>query len=344
MYIRDIFEGRRNPELNSELRSRQVAKTIEPFFFRKDAYLSMVNLPKVGVNPTSPFHSTPSGIYAYPLCEQIIVSNFLNDNLPHATYEKFVAVLMMNPQARVLSSEYPESHYAEESVALDEIMVNKFSADYWNTVVEQAKGSAEQDNHNLYQKIRYAAVLLTVAKTLPPKIVMGQLLGDQLEMYLWKQNNSKPRIWNGLLRRIGFDAIEDLGTSMIHNAEPFQTCFLSTSAIASHEIFKNGRSSLYGQGKELQSAGQLIKLIASEKIEVFAALEMIAMIFNKMGLPKSDIISSYDRSITFTDAQIKTIVDWAKKNNRERFENWLDDASTIRLVRNSRLKNILYGG
>lgn len=326
MHLGDIFEARSHPELNTGMRPRDVVKAVEPFFFRDDAYLSMINLQKIGVHPTTPYDSTPAGIYAYPLGEQYIVSQFIKDSLPHAGWAKYATVMIRQPGINMLTDDMSKDDLAPYAEKLDTMMAKRFDPKAWFDVKDEAldlaSRSIKKESHEFYRATEAAAIVLMLLKT-HTAAELKPHLARSMSVYLLKRNAARPRIWNGILRNLGFDAIDDRGSAMIHNVEPFQMCFLSTKAISQFEMFPNGRSSIYSRDNEIKSAGQFFRLLAKGQIDGLEGLKIVNAIMKGEEMPDVSRFGAYDPNIRFSDGQLRTYVDWLRETRGDEFDAWV---------------------
>lgn len=326
MHLTDIFEARSHPDVNTALRPRDVVKAVEPFFFRDDAYLSMLNLQKVGVHPNTPYDSTPAGVYAYPLGEQYIVSQFLKDSLPHAGWAKYATVMIRKPGINMLTDGMSKADLAPYGERLDEMVEARFDGRAWRDVKAAALDinhrNIQKDAHQFYRETEAAAVLFMLLKSHTPAQLKASL-ASSMDRYMWKRNAARPRIWNGILRKLGFEAVDDRGSSMIFNVEPFQICFLSTAAISNFEMFRNGRSSIYAHDNEIKSAGHFFRLVKDGDIDGLQGLKIINAILKGQEMPDVSRLGGYDPNIRFSDGQLRTYVQWLRDTREEDFYDWV---------------------
>jgi hypothetical protein len=70
--MRKLTEARRNPDVNTINRRKDGLDAVLQYLGHEHAYLSMGSVPKLGIKPMFG-HTTPLGIYAYPLHAQDVI-------------------------------------------------------------------------------------------------------------------------------------------------------------------------------------------------------------------------------------------------------------------------------
>ncbi len=224
-----IDELRSNPSINIHDKTSKVWDILNEYTMDNRYYISMTDLPKIGINPLSQFTTTPIGIYAYPI-------NFLSrfsslEELPYAGDARYVNLIKSNNQNRLRYDTNPEEYRSKFS----KIMLNYGS--FESDIFLSPKVKTGDD---LYDATRRLSVWISYLEE-------NNSIDESFN--LEKQSSDRDltlrvsRIWSGILRKLGFDMIVDDGFGFIHRNEPTQTIFLNTNPIESTELFDTKRSS-----------------------------------------------------------------------------------------------------
>lgn len=240
MKIDDLFEARRNPDLNPKL---DVVQELERYI-DDNVYIHLADIPKVGVNPATTFF-TPGGVYAYRL--RRMWKEIENNGLPFAGHRKYVFVLeptrKMTAFARYTASEWRSdaaklvSKYGRKRFNLS--MDTETFQDYVNVAIQ--KGLPEYDfaNLSLNDLMHVAYYTLTNRHRMHPIGVMlgtTRLIamdGERYEPNIW--------VWNKILRELGHYSLYDHGLGIIHKNEPSQALFLSPDSYRIVTMLENKR-------------------------------------------------------------------------------------------------------
>jgi hypothetical protein len=353
--IVQLFEARSHPDVNTGNRWKNVVEHFRPYFGREGAYISMVNIEKIGIHPMSGHDTTPTAIYCYPLAEQEIVHQFENNRLPYMTWARYAALLIEKPGLKKLSCNMSETD-AEASIAqLDEMMHKIIDPEIWTDVKREMARHERFHSHygHLYTYTNAAATIASMRLeyldlekegTGDPRDTVHYfshvLQAEDFVSATRRDDSNRPRVWNTLLRKLGYDAIEDRGTKFIYNIEPFQTGFLSRAGIANYELFRNGRSDVYhhsgdrergSQHHEIQSANHFINLVLADKIPAKEALTFMNHMMKGEDLPAGDAkYYSYNPAIRLSPAQVKRTFEYVKKAHPKETGQWLARASMFR--------------
>ena len=335
MDIHDLFEARRNPEINTGNRWKNFTEHFAPYFGREDAFVSMINVPKIGINPMSGHDGTPTAIYCYPLSVPEIINQFTSttagSKLPYMSHARYAALIIEKQGLRKLSSEMSEGE-AEASIdRLDDIMERIIDPLIWGQLKTYAAHIRRCETHygHLFEYTRAAAqVLVTRAKYGDDLDLLDSWSVGDFAQAMVSADDSRPRAWNSLLRRLGYDAIADYGTRFIYSLEPYQTGFLHSGCIANYEICRNGTSGVYGHsdGKqvELQSFNQFAKLVHSGEINTRDALSMMKAMVNKndAGVHDNTVYGTYNPNIRPSRSQIETTMAYLKQHDPDGFARY----------------------
>ncbi len=229
-----------------------IEQQLEPFNGRNNCYISMVKLPKVGINPQSIHKSTPLGIYTYKL-DDINKKLLLQKRLPYASWEKYIAILEVSTRGQITS----DDDCSEIIKKLDEIISNnKIKTDI-----------------NQLQRLRFYDGLIK-------KTSFNEMFCKSAMVAYHKSKGDRkkyPIIWNSVLRSLGITSLRDNGTGTIFSSEPEQTIFLSTKPILDVTIIRNKLSDVYKN--EISSISQFYKIISDPTIisdkKILSWLDMV---------------------------------------------------------------------
>lgn len=231
MHLIDIFEVRKNPELNPKVSVNQYidqAMTTAgklPGTDITNLFVSFTQLPKLGINPRSKYN-TPLGIYSYP-ADYVVASThgrYSMATLPFAGKQPYANIFqgrgnIVNLQTMTLQDEYRYNDklraYAKRLPVVD------FTKHY---------ASPGKDWPDIVNRTINAAVDYAKERMLP---------GGRLWYTTWKLSGymatylKRPAslAWNELFRQaLGIDGCVDTGTGIIHPSEPTQAVFFSLGA------------------------------------------------------------------------------------------------------------------
>ena len=230
MYIKEITEARKNPELNpkesvnKQLKDLYDATTdIIPGSNIKNLFVSFTDLDKLGINPTSRYN-TPIGIYAYP-AEYVlkkIGEKQSTQFLPFAGDKPWVNIFRATGNVVDLDG-IPSKDYPRYLKMLKDAFVGKtMSEDDFDHLFKQARvGTTHKTSSGI---LWYFTKLLadyvdqqTVDKTKPNTKTVAK---------------SASVIWQSILRKtLNIDGMVDDGEGIIHENEPTQAVFFNPAAI-----------------------------------------------------------------------------------------------------------------
>lgn len=235
-----IDELRSNPERNPKV---SIIDVLAKYRKRNDVYISFTALEKLGVNPSSSY-STPLGIYAYPLkqiwdeyVEPSIVGGRIRKTLdgvvPFAGDQPHVFIFSCPKQEGLITdfTRYTRNDLNRDLEKLAEVVAQYNEKQGKPSTIEYARGlvafwhkqaktaSRDKSSFGFLWYITYRlATELSVHKNVNHDRA-GAVLVDK----------AAPRVWNALLRRIGFIGFADKrGMGIIHKNEPIQAVFLTT--------------------------------------------------------------------------------------------------------------------
>lgn len=232
MKLLELFEARSNPDLNQKGSTGHIAA--REFLGRmdgdtRDLYgVSMTEIPKLGVNPRSSYN-TPIGIYYYP-------AQYYLDRL--TDYDK-------------LDFQHDAPYIQIFEISGNILEISEMNHDLYNSNIRM-----------LYRQVDNLAKLAGM----PVKEVQDQIAefmlrapaeakvdsyGGHFWYVLWamssyltqgketKNDNVSPVMWNKMFRLMNWDAVEDKGSGIIHQNEPYQGVVVNPAAIKHKKTFEN---------------------------------------------------------------------------------------------------------
>jgi hypothetical protein len=262
MHLIDIFEVRKNPELNPKVSVNQyidqamITAGKLPGSDITNLFISFTQLPKLGINPRS-HYNTPLGIYAYP-ADYVVAST-------HGRYS--MATLPFagkQPYANIFQGRGNIVHLNTMSIQDESLYNNKlwayanrlpkidFTKHYappgkdWPDIVDNTINAA--DDYARESRSPGGRLWYTTWK-----------LSGYIETYLKKPASLA---WNELFRQVlGIDGCVDTGKGIIHPSEPTQAVFFSLGATKLITTVQNKYS------PEQMSAGEERGLKMKEQLE-----------------------------------------------------------------------------
>ncbi len=215
-------EARRNPEQNPKISVNQAiqnqldntddkvgASAIYPEGGIKNLFVSFTQIEKLGINPGSTY-KTPLGIYAYP-AEYVVDSSSggksMHASLPFAGEHPWVNIFKSRGNIVNLSS----MNQTEAEKYYKVITSNVISSEFLGELIRR---SYDEANFPDRAGGEFWYVTLKIA-----------------EHIARRKSIPVPRAWNRLFRTIGIDGCVDEGVGIIHESEPTQAVFFSSSAV-----------------------------------------------------------------------------------------------------------------
>lgn len=343
-----LIEWRRNPEVNTGNRWKNVVDQIEPYFGREDAFISMIDVPKIGIPPKTEHSGTPTAIYTYPLASEEICKAFTEKHqhpedesrilrLPYKHWSPYVALILAEKTDRWFTNETSEAECESIEAHLDHIMAQVLPQKKWQEgkilCLKRNTFAHDFPASHVWSHVHLAASLLCNKNRMAKENNLsswGYIQPTDFYHYMLKTDLSRPPVWNTLWRKLGYDVLHDMGTKMIYNLEPYQTAFLSKRAITNYQLFRNGRdSTTRGHKMEVQSAAHLFRLIEDGTLNPDAAFAFFDAIVRRTDAPgigdmhKTTYVS-YNHNIRLTPAQIKTSIAFMKRQHGPWVDNLLD--------------------
>lgn len=199
MILRDLLEGKLN-----------VLHAVAPYAGRPNIFVSFTEINKLGINPQPKDTTTPAGIYCYPLTSRFY-EDMQNNNIPYGMFREYV--YLFEGRGNIINlGDYTENDLDDDLVKL---------IDHWRLFapnIDMAAGMVH--NYTLDTPLGQqspGAKFWTAIKRCSMRIG-------------FETGREHHAVWNGLLRRIGYDGIVDPGMGIIHKLEPMQAIFLAKSA------------------------------------------------------------------------------------------------------------------
>lgn len=198
-------------------RNGSVLDSLIPYIDKPNIYISFRDIVKLGINPSPIDPTTPIGIYGYPLTRSFYTT--MEDRMiPSYGYRPYL--YLFRAKGNILDlSKYTTDDLDNDLSAMIEMFTETLT---------QKRESGEVPNEE------YAArVILNYSKSFgrntPAEQFWGATKGLSRRLGIL-MGRSHPAVWNGLLRKLGYDGILDPGLSVIHKVEPSQAVILSKTS------------------------------------------------------------------------------------------------------------------
>jgi hypothetical protein len=265
-------EARRNPEQNPKISVNQAiqnqldntedkvgASSTYPEGGLKNLFVSFTQIEKLGINPGSTY-KTPLGIYAYP-AEYVVDSSSggksMHASLPFAGEHPWVNIFKSRGNIVNLSSMNQPEAEKYYKVITSNVISSEFLGELIRRSYDEANFPDSAGGEFWYVTLKIAEHIAR-RKSIPVS-----------------------RAWNRLFRTIGIDGCVDEGVGIIHESEPTQAVFFSSSAVELVERVANKYSPGDVQKKREQGRAKHVamkygapvvrKLIAAGDIPSLAA-------------------------------------------------------------------------
>lgn len=247
MKIDDLYEARRNPEMNTK---RDIYDILLEYAEDDNAFLHTSSVGKVGINPRTAMRSsddTPAGIYAFhlktikPYLEQGRDSNMsLGQSLPFYGGNHLFILRANDGYTDTLQS------YTQGDLEAD---IDTLKGLYGADTINAYRGFADTNENYVNAPI---GIIWAITKTIA--------IGGTSE--LSHQQYPDPMKWNSVLRKLGFKALHDKGYGWIHAAESTQSLFLDGTSyeVIDHHIINRKQTTTKIDGKEYVG-GRLPKVL-----------------------------------------------------------------------------------
>lgn len=263
MFLVDIFEARKNPDLNPKVSVNQYidqAMTTAgklPGTDITNLFVSFTQLPKLGINPRSKYN-TPLGIYSYP-ADYVVAST-------HGRYS--MATLPFagkQPYANIFQGRGNIVHLNTMTLQDEYLYNNKLRAyakrlpdvDFTKHYAPPGKDWTDIVNRTINAAVDFAKERMLSGGRL---WYTTWKLSGYIETYLKRPASLA---WNELFRQVlGIDGCVDTGKGIIHPSEPVQAVFFSLGATKLVSTVQNKYS------PEQMSAGEERGYKMKEQLEI----------------------------------------------------------------------------
>lgn len=230
MYIKEITEARKNPELNpKESVNKQLKDLYDattdtiPGSNIKNLFVSFTDLDKLGINPTSGYN-TPIGIYAYP-AEYVlkkIGEKQSTQLLPFAGDKPWVNIFRATGNVVDLDTIDSDTVSQYLKTLKDTFVDKKIPDDEFKHIFNQAGIGATHRTRS--------GILWYFTKLLADYV--DQQTVDKTKPNTKTGAKSASVIWQSILRKtLKIDGMVDDGEGIIHENEPTQAVFFNPAAI-----------------------------------------------------------------------------------------------------------------
>ena len=162
-----------------------------------DVYVSFVEVNKLGINPQLTDKTTPLGIYAYPIME---VLDFAQNRIGtggslYASDRRYLCVF--RGSGNILDLSIYTSRDLERDLKKLQLMIDQ--------PLDYATGMSP--GREIWMATKLAAQ--QIAK---------------------RESRTKPMVWNGIFRHLGYDGVIDQGEHIMHLIESTQVVFFSNTS------------------------------------------------------------------------------------------------------------------
>ena len=197
MILQNLYESR-------ESRLNELA----PYIGDPNIFISFTEINKLGINPQPKDETTPAGIYAYPLTTSFY-QDILNKTVPYGLYREYF--YLFEGRGNIINlGEYTINDLESDLARL---------IDHWKLIAPSIDLAAALVNKYSNEG----------SSNIPAAKFWSATKGFSLRIS--KNTGRAPyAVWNGVLRRLGYDGIIDPGMGIIHKLEPSQAIFLTKSA------------------------------------------------------------------------------------------------------------------
>jgi len=263
MLLIDIFEARKNPELNPKVSVNQYIDQAMasagklPGSDITNLFISFTQLPKLGINPRSKYN-TPLGIYSYP-ADYVVESTrgrYSMANLPFAGKQPYANIFqgrgnIVHLNTMTLQDEY---RYNDKLRAYAKRLPD---VDFTKHYAPPGKDWTDIVNRTINAAVDYAKERMLSGGRL---WYTTWKLSGYMETYLKRPASLA---WNELFRQVlGIDGCVDTGKGIIHPSEPVQAVFFSLAATNLVSTVQNKYS------PEQMSAGEERGYKMKEQLEI----------------------------------------------------------------------------
>lgn len=208
MRFRELFEKRRNPEVNKTPSYLEVISHYANLPNSDEYYVSFTDVPKIGIKPIPQWKDTPIGVYAYPI-------KYVFDNNGQVRFSN-------RKYANIIKETTPPFNKSTPS----EDILTKARATYKAYLLDKLKDHPDIDY--IKDDIEYY-VTTPIRATIAKEVYQ---LASLLASLARKEGIATPHyvLHNKLLRMVGIHSVLDNGEGFIYDEEPIQAVFLDNTS------------------------------------------------------------------------------------------------------------------
>lgn len=174
----------------------------------EDIYISFTDLPKIGINPKTKHHSTPVGIYAFPLKKSWHFYKIEEEGIGGFPY--------------AASTNQKLEQYIWILKSTNTINLQKVSRELFFNCMKKLESWGYDVSYKNYEYFNSL-----------PSALLGKTLYETIKGVAKNHWH-----WNRLFRKLGIPALED-SRGIIHGNEPVQAVFFTVSAFDDVDMVKN---------------------------------------------------------------------------------------------------------
>lgn len=263
--FKQFLTERKNPELNKKLGTFNELKQLKEST-DKQLFVSFTDIDKLGINPSSKY-DTPIGIYAYTI--DYVLEHEIN-NVPFAGERKFINVFYANGTVLNLSE-----------MELTDDLIQRLKDAYYKLLRKNIDGFERVD---IYDMVDSEIHRVSKLHSKPGRIfwyASHNLCTDYYKMIEEIHGSSVhiPAVWNKLMRYANIDGAVDYGDGIIHENEPNQAVFFSTSNIKLLKRIDNNKKEGNNNDQDFKEKIKEIKEFAKRTHDFYTTRTKLLDIF-----------------------------------------------------------------
>lgn len=226
MRIHDLYEKRRNPEINKKEDKLSVLKK---YAGQDDIFVSFTTVHKIGINPKNQY-KTPIGIYTYPI-DYVLE---LKGDVPFAGEYPNIWAVRLKPELNYLvASEYTKKDFEND--------INKLAIFGENIPKGYAKATAlvNKPAGYIWNITRILALILDNKNK---GVITPPITNSTFTKYLEREQDDTSYTiqWNKIFRTLGYAGfIDSNNEGIIHTNETTQAVFFSKVSFDIIEVVRN---------------------------------------------------------------------------------------------------------
>jgi hypothetical protein len=368
--------ARKNPTQNKKI---SAVDYLRQWKNDPNAYISFTEINKIGINPKSKYN-TPLGIYTYPLATvwveyDLDYASSLN-KLPFAANLPHIWIITPKSNSNIfiddLYSDYTSKNYDKDSELLKDLFIEEslknmeVDLSYTNThdvaFIERWKKEYKQKVYDKWANI-YAKNIITTKVKNPGGFFWNLCRLISMNLAVPSEDSTTPILsinsftdverriasikWNWLLRKCGYSGFADKhGQGIIHESEPIQAVFLSTSSFKVIGNCNNISPVYKDKRKYIKTASDLFPILSNAKYHPSNLNQDEDRAFDKLLL--GYLIGFYNESVlkelpfkvvvdknvlwnSFNKIQYEVLLDYCKEHSYENLKEkkwWRNTAVT----------------